>query len=284
MGANHPGEIASLCKIADPDFGIITNIGRAHIEGFGSYEGVRKAKGELYDYLGRNHKTIFVNGSDAVLVQMSERFAGKVLYFGNHPAATVSGRALSMDPFLGFELEFTGKEKLSISSQVAGSYNLDNFLTAACVSACFNVPCENIKHALENYNPGNMRSQVIRTASNLIFLDSYNANPSSMEAAISSFREQKAGSKVIILGEMLELGAQSVSEHEMVLKLISTCDINKVFLVGKVFMQLKTPAAYTIFNDSTELAGYLEKHSVTGSSVLIKGSRLIALEKVVPFL
>lgn len=284
MGANHPGEITRLCSIADPDYGIITNIGKAHIEGFGSFEGVRKAKGEMYDYLGRQRKTIFVNGQDAVLAPMAEKFTGRVLFYGDHSGTLASGRVTGIDPFLTFDIDFPGKEMLSITTQVIGRYNLDNFLSAACISSAFNVPPEDIKEAFETYKPGNMRSQLLKTRFNLVFLDSYNANPSSVEAAIANFNEHSATSKVIILGEMLELGSRSVSEHEAILRLIDTCDVSQVFLVGRVFRGLEISGKYARFDDSDELAGHLREHPIKGSSILVKGSRLVALEKAVPFL
>jgi len=284
IGANHPQEITMLCNIADPDDGIITNIGRAHIEGFGSFEGVRKAKGELYDYLAGRRKTIFVNGNDPVLAQMAVSFPGNVFYYGDHRNTVVSGKVIKMDPFMSFDLFFPGKEILRVNTQITGRYNFDNFLAAACISTVFNVSQTDILQAFETYKPGNMRSQLLETQSNLVFLDSYNANPSSVGAAVASFVELPATCRVIILGEMLELGSHSVSEHKAILRLIDTCDVNHVFLVGPVFKKMKVSGKYSLFNDSDELAVYLREHPVAGSSILVKGSRLMALEKVVPFL
>lgn len=284
MGANHLKEIDKLCRIASPDYGIITNIGRAHIEGFGSFDGIMQAKSELFGYLAADRKTIFAKGNDPVLADLVKAFPGKVVYYGDCRDTLVSGRILNNDPLLDFELAFPGGEILDISTKITGSYNLDNFLAAACIGYYFNVPPADIKSTFEGYQPGNMRSQLLRTHSNTVILDSYNANPSSMAAAIINFNGLAAGNKILILGEMLELGSDSDSEHETVLNLIDSSGVNRIFLVGPVFSRLKVSGNYLHFNDSGELADWLRDNPVTGSTILIKGSRLIGLEKVVPFL
>jgi len=287
MGANHRGEIARLCEIACPDYGMITNIGKAHLEGFGSQDGVRKAKGELYTYLGSRQKTIFVNGGDEMLLEMAALGNASLVCYGDADQAGVMGKILNADPLLSIELTYKaggGIDKLEIDSQVFGRYNLDNYLAAACVAEYFSIDRQAVKSAMEDYRPDNMRSQLLERGSNLVILDSYNANPASMQAAIDDFVRLDRPHKVLILGDMLELGDYSLKEHDCLLDHTSQYELSAVYLTGSIFSQLEIPDGYISFGTTGELANYLKKHPIKDSAILLKGSRLLALEEILPLL
>ncbi|MFP4019539.1 MAG: UDP-N-acetylmuramoyl-tripeptide--D-alanyl-D-alanine ligase, partial [Bacteroidales bacterium] len=228
MGANHQGEIAKLCDIAEPQYGIITNIGKAHLEGFGSFEGVKKAKGELYDFLDKNNGTIFYNADNPVLVEMAQKHKCLKLTYGEENKENVNYniQLIRTEPYLKIKTK-AGK----ISSQLIGKYNFENLMTAISLGYFFEVPFPEIKQAIEEYTPTNNRSQLLNSKFNTIILDAYNANPSSMQAAIANFAKYRKKPRVLILGDMFELGKYSMDEHNQLVEFVSQHEFDKVFLI-----------------------------------------------------
>ncbi|MDR2287527.1 MAG: UDP-N-acetylmuramoyl-tripeptide--D-alanyl-D-alanine ligase [Prevotellaceae bacterium] len=275
MGANHSGEIATLCEIAHPEIGLITNIGKAHLEGFGSEEGVRKTKGELYDYVEKNRGVIFYNADDETLETMAENTMETTLVkYGK----TVTGAKIDSDStLLGFS---TVEPELNVNTCLVGEYNLNNVLAAIAVGKYFDVPDTEIVVALAEYKPTANRSQLIKIASNTVIMDAYNANPSSMEAAISNFAKLKAENKLLILGDMLELGDNSLSEHRRITEIIKKHGLwnkGKVILIGRTFSQLNEEIAIS-FPTKSEAEKYLKDQNINYHLILVKGSRGIGLE------
>jgi UDP-N-acetylmuramoyl-tripeptide--D-alanyl-D-alanine ligase len=277
MGANHRGEIHFLCTLAKPGYGIITNIGKAHLEGFGSFEGVVKAKTELFHYLKEHQGTAFVNADNSLLVYHSTGLR-KVSY-GEQSPADYNVRMKDSRSMVDIEMEIVGKI-ISVHSNLYGSYNFENLMAAVAIGLYFKINPEEIKNAIENYIPSNNRSQLLETGRNLLILDAYNANPSSMEAAIENFSKTEYRNKTVILGDMLELGADSENEHLNILKLLAEKDFNGIFLVGPVFTRLCTKNEWICFQDSELACLWLEHHKIEGATILIKGSRGIRLEKI----
>jgi UDP-N-acetylmuramoyl-tripeptide--D-alanyl-D-alanine ligase len=278
MGANHIGEIASYCQIALPTHGIITNCGKAHLEGFGSEEGVRKAKGELFDHLRTiEHGYAIVMWDYNYLRQMSKGISG-IIKYGTKGDAHIIGKVFRNDPFLEVEI-LQGLDEKYISTQLVGDYNLPNVLAAAATGKLFNVPEKKIKKAIENYIPSNSRSQLLQLGTNKIILDAYNANPSSMKLAIENFSKFQ-GEKILILGSMAELGNESEKEHASLIDQIKKLNWKDVVLVGKEFQKIKHP--FHQFKDADEAAGWLQQQKFENASMLIKGSRSIQMEKVLP--
>ena len=275
MGANHLKEIESYCYIALPTHGLITNCGKAHLEGFGGVEGVRKGKGELYDFLRANHGTAFVMWDYDYLRQMSTGIPS-VIKYGTHDADT-EGVVFQSEPFLHVKMKkgFSG----NISTQLVGDYNLPNVLAAVSVGKYFNVPEEKIKSAIENYIPSNSRSQMLEKGTNKIILDAYNANPSSMKLAIENFARLHADNKVMILGAMAELGAESLAEHQAIIDLIKKNKWKEVALVGGDFLRLQHP--FLSFENAAAAKEWLTKQNFQNSCLLIKGSRSMQMEKVI---
>jgi UDP-N-acetylmuramoyl-tripeptide--D-alanyl-D-alanine ligase len=285
MGANHAGEIASLCRIAQPTHGLITNIGRAHLEGFKDFEGVIRAKKELYDFLYANQGMIFINGTNTLLNNIAPDLP-RVVY-GAAKNTMVSGEVLSSDPFLSVAVNFTCSDgipqhRVHINTMLVGNYNLENILAAACVGIHFGVGIEDIAMAVASYRPSNFRSQYVKTVGNTVILDAYNANPSSMELAIQNFMVMRAGHKAMILGDMLELGEATDQEHRKILDIIGASGIQQVMLVGPVFSSLSDGPL--CFSDTAEAISYLKKHPLTSTTILIKGSRVMQLEKLMDVL
>ncbi len=275
MGANHPGEIASYCLYAQPTHGLITNCGKAHLEGFGSEEGVRKAKGELFDHLRVTNGTAFIMKDYDYLRDMSKGIA-TVISYGTHDADT-AGHVLQNDPFL--ELNMTkGVDFGTIKTQLVGDYNLPNVLAAVAVGKYFKVEDDDIKKAIEAYTPSNSRSQLKEIGSNKVILDAYNANPSSMRSAIENFAHMHAGHKVIILGAMAELGKDSIAEHQALIDLIRKYNWQDVVLVGGDFLKIKHP--FLQFENATAAAEWLGQQDFKDTYLLIKGSRSMQMEKV----
>ncbi|MCL5128956.1 UDP-N-acetylmuramoyl-tripeptide--D-alanyl-D-alanine ligase [Algibacter sp. L4_22] len=274
MGANHQKEIEFLCNIAKPDFGYITNFGKAHLEGFGSVEGVIKGKSEMYDFLITNNKTIFVNSNDKIQVQKTEsaiRFT-----FGNKNSnSNAEINFIEAQPFVS--CEFKDKE---IKSQLIGDYNFNNIAAAITIGQYFKVNIADIKTAIENYTPTNNRSQIIEKASNKIILDAYNANPTSMHAALLNF-EKQSGNKIAILGDMFELGKEAKTEHQNIADLAISLQIQNIILVGENFDKTNTPSEklkkYKNFSDLEDAFNISE---IEDSILLIKGSRGMALERL----
>lgn len=281
MGANHPGEIKLLCDIAEPNFGLITNIGKAHIEGFGSFENIKKTKGELYDFIREHGGKVFVNSDDALLREMSSGM-DRILYGRNNPELFVSGKLYSAHPFLEFDWNFF-EHTYHVKTQLVGAFNFDNALAAVAVGKYFGINAEYISEALEEYVPKNNRSQFERTQKNDLIIDAYNANPTSMRAALDFFvKIPSALPKAVIVGEMKELGNISKEEHTDLLKFITEQSFSKVYLVGEAFNESDPP--FPVFNTVEELIDELEKHPLEGHYVLLKGSHAVRLEKAIPYL
>lgn len=277
MGANHPGEIKTLADIALPDYGLITNVGTAHILGFGSFEGVIKTKCELYDNLKIHNGTIFVNGSNHNIFPKSEG-ANRIVY--GVDGSSLNASVESADPFL--KVKFSNG--YSAQTNLIGAYNLENVMAAACVGIHFGVDMPTIVSALENYKPSNNRSQFISTSSNKLIVDAYNANPTSMKAALDNFISLKSDSeKALILGDMLELGKDSEAEHGKIVEMIAASGIKKVMLVGQNFASVAKSGMST-FKNVDELIPVLTDNKLNGCLVLIKGSNSMKLTKVVEHL
>lgn len=275
MGANHQKEIESYCTYTLPDYGIITNCGKAHLEGFGGEEGVRKGKGELFVYLLKNNGTAFVMWDYDYLREMSKGISTIITY--GTANADVTGKLVKAEPFLSASIEYD--EVLQrIDTQLVGAYNLPNILVAVTVGKHFNIPSDKIKKAIEEYAPSNSRSQLVENNGNKIILDAYNANPTSMRAAIENLASIDADKKVLMLGAMAELGEESVEEHRQIIELISKHDWSEVALVGGDF--LKTNHNYHSFNDATEAAIWFKEQNFSGAYILVKGSRSAAMEKI----
>ncbi len=284
MGANHPGEIAFLCELARPAYGLITNIGRAHLEGFGGFEGVVRTKTELYTFLKNHAGEVFLNADDELLSNHATRLSA--ITYGLIPDAGTSGTIVSEkttaeDGRLAVEITFPDDEKKLVRSALFGSYNALNLLAAAAVGFHFDVPVADIAAAIETYTPSNNRSQLHRTSHNLLILDAYNANPSSMDESLQEFNRVFKTGKVVILGDMLELGRETEEEHLGILKLIETLSIDRVFLVGPIFKALNTNHEWNSFENSQEAVAWFKNNSLTDANILLKGSRGIHLEEIV---
>lgn len=277
MGANHQKEIAALCDIAYPDFGLITNFGKAHLEGFGGVEGVIKGKSEMYEHLMKHRKTVFFNSCDPI--QKDKLKSYELTYaFGHCEATNYHTTLLDSSPFVTFQAK-----EVIIQSQLTGSYNYNNLALAAAIGEYFKVDRNDIRSALEAYQPTNNRSQIITRGDKEILLDAYNANPSSMEVAIRHFAENSPkGDRLLILGDMFELGADAPKEHQYIADLCKSLELKNVYLVGYNFAQVHT--AYRQFNRFEDLRSTLEHHPVTKKYLLIKGSRGMALERVLEHL
>jgi len=275
MGANHIGEIASYCEIALPTHGLITNCGKAHLEGFGSEEGVRKAKGELFDFLRTlPHGCVFVMWDYDYLQKMSKGISG-VIKYGTRGDAHVIGRVLKSDPLLEVEI-LQGLDEKLIKTQLVGEYNLPNVLAAITIGKYFNVTDAKIKFAIENYTPSNSRSQLIQKGDNKIILDAYNANPSSMKLAIENF-SKIPGDKVLILGSMAELGKESEKEHQALVEQIADHKWKEVILVGNEFEKISH--SFHQFKNSEEVQNWMQQQRFKNTNILIKGSRSMQMEK-----
>ncbi|SFQ11339.1 UDP-N-acetylmuramoyl-tripeptide--D-alanyl-D-alanine ligase [Parafilimonas terrae] len=275
MGANHQKEIESYCKIVQPTHGIISNVGKAHLEGFGGIEGVRKGKGELYDFIRAHNGVVFAFDDYDYLHEMSKGI-NNITWYGTKNGI-VCGQVKTSEPFL--EAAITkGASFASIKTNLVGDYNLPNVLCAIAVGKYFNVPEEKIQTAIESYAPSNSRSQLIEKDSNKIILDAYNANPSSMKAAIENFKNMHADNKVLVLGGMMELGETSVHEHENLVNLIQKNHFENVILVGGNFKT--THQSFPYFNTAEEAGTYIQQQQFLNTSFLIKGSRSMQMEKV----
>ncbi|MDG2332031.1 MAG: UDP-N-acetylmuramoyl-tripeptide--D-alanyl-D-alanine ligase [Flavobacteriales bacterium] len=274
MGANHQKEIEFLAALAKPNYGLITNIGRAHLEGFGGIKGVLKGKKELYDYLTEVKGSVFINQSDAILTEIEPTETNNYYYGGK---SSISGEILSNSELLNVSITINNKYS-TIQTKLVGSYNLNNILAAACIGNHFQVNLAEIKLGLENYVPDNHRSQFIETEKNQIILDAYNANPSSVEAALLNFSQRKEINKLVILGDMLELGSDSSLEHESIFQRLIKLDLEAI-LVGKEFKKLQQNQFICFENAATALA-HLQKNIISDTAILIKGSRGIQLELV----
>ncbi len=275
MGANHQKEIAGYCEYTNPTHGIITNCGKAHLEGFGGVEGVKKGKGELFDFLRLNKGIVFINSDYEYLLEMSKGI-DNIITYGTKDASYL-GYVINNEPFIevGMKQGYAG----TINTQLVGDYNLPNILAAVTIGKYFGVDDQKIKNAIENYHPTNSRSQLIQQASNNIVLDAYNANPSSMKAAIENFSGMHAAKKILILGAMAELGAESLSEHQNIVSLINHYKWDHVVLVGGDFLNIQHP--FISFKNSLEAKHWYHQQSFINSTILIKGSRSMQMEKII---
>ena len=276
MGANHPGEIETLVNIAEPDYGLITNVGKAHLLGFGSFEGVIKTKGELYDFL-RNKKDsiVFINHFNEHLQKISEGL--KLIEYGAQPdgSLTVNGEVISCAPFLKFKWRHGNGEWQEVQTHLIGSYNIDNMMAAACIGLYFDVTPEQINDALCNYIPSNNRSQLEVTTHNKLIIDAYNANPTSMMAALKNFRDMEVTPKMAILGDMRELGDVSADEHQKITDFLQEAGITNVWLVGKEFG--KTNCDFRKFANVEDVKEAIKEKMPEDHYILIKGSNGIKL-------
>jgi UDP-N-acetylmuramoyl-tripeptide--D-alanyl-D-alanine ligase len=274
MGANHPKEIEFLCNITKPDYGYITNFGKAHLEGFGSIAGVIKAKTELYQYLEKNNKIVFINNNDSIQVEKSKRI--KSVSFGTKKAKYPI-TLLEANP--NVKLQF---ENINIQSNLIGTYNFNNIAAAIAIGNYFNVEVKAIKNAIESYYPTNNRSQIIIKGNTKIILDAYNANPSSMQSALENFIQLNEQNKIAILGDMFELGDYAEEEHQKISDFILESTINKIYLIGEHFRKTKNQSQHIILlNNYDEFKNSFKKSNFENSSILIKASRGMALERIV---
>ena len=280
MGASHLGEIAELCKIADPNFGLITNVGYAHLEGFGSFENIVKTKTELYEYI-RNRKDgkIFLYHNNTELRALAEGIT--TIEYGTDEGMFVVGELLSCNPYLSFKWRFSQNPHI-INTHLIGEYNLSNALAAISIGKYFGIKSSLVSKAIEEYVPTNNRSQLKETDKNKLIIDAYNANPTSMMAALSNVLQAKVSPLAVILGDMNELGDISKSEHQKIVDFIKDKAIDKVYLVGLKFKD--ATSEYTCFKDVAELNGFLKDNPIEDHYVLIKGSRGIGLEKCIDLL
>lgn len=279
MGANHQKEIELLCKIAQPDFGFITNFGKAHLEGFGGIEGVIKGKSEMYEYLLENDKTAFVNFDDALQVQKSETITHFGFSMQGNSSANVQISQAVAQPMATLQLQNT-----TIASQLTGLYNLTNMAFAVCIGTYFNVSLNDIKQAIEEYTPQNNRSQWIEMNNKKILLDAYNANPSSMKVAIENFVQLNANSKTMILGDMFELGNEANTEHQQVIQQVINANVNTIFVGTHFYENQIVNNNLQYFLTLTDLISNLQQQTIATDLILIKGSRGMALEKVLEFI
>ncbi|KAA6329833.1 UDP-N-acetylmuramoyl-tripeptide--D-alanyl-D-alanine ligase [termite gut metagenome] len=283
MGANHPGEIKTLAAIADPDYGIITNAGKAHLEGFGSFEGVLRTKGELYDYLRtKGNTSVFIWDDTPYLKNMAADIPQTV--YGTGDSLYINGQVTGNSPCLALEWK-NGNEgqPYQVQTRLIGAYNLPNVLAAVTIGYFFGVEPEKINRALADYTPQNNRSQLKKTENNTLIIDAYNANPASMAAALENFKNMSVPHKVVILGDMRELGTESAAEHQKIIDYIHTCHFEQAFLVGENFAATKH--AYTSYATVQELiAAFQTSPPPIGKTILIKGSNGVKLGQVVEFL
>lgn len=277
MGANHPGEICTLVHIAEPDCGLITNVGKAHLEGFGSFEGVVKTKSELYDYLrSKEDAFIFLDKDNEVLCGVSSGLES-IGYGMENDALYVSGKLHACAPFLAFEWKHEG-ESHDVQTHLIGSYNIKNALAAIAIGCRFGVPAEDICEALDNYIPSNNRSQLTETADNHLIVDAYNANPTSMRAALENFRLMEVPHKMAILGDMKELGEGSAEEHRQIVSLLKTLGLEKVILIGEEFG--KVCGGFEHYPDVEAVKKIFAQNKPKSKYVLIKGSNSMKLSQL----
>ncbi|MCD7937725.1 MAG: UDP-N-acetylmuramoyl-tripeptide--D-alanyl-D-alanine ligase [Tannerellaceae bacterium] len=279
MGANKPGDIKELAEIAMPNYGLITNVGRAHLEGFGSFEGVLQTKGELYEYIRRTKGTIFINEDDKELKSIA-RGMEQVTY-GKSEDAFASGSVESADPYLTFNWRQQGKLH-SVETHLVGSYNLMNVLAAVTIGRYFKIPAQRISRAISDYEPVNNRSQLKHTGKNELVIDTYNANPSSMKAALENFSTMKAIPKAIILGDMFELGEEGIALHAEIIAAIKEYSFDKVYLCGSIFAQVA--GEYPVYSTTASLIEELKRNPLREYHILVKGSRGMALEQIIEYL
>lgn len=278
MGANHPGDIKELVEIAEPDYGLITNVGLAHLQGFGSLEGVIRTKGELYDYLRTTEKkTIFLNADNEHLKGIAGGL--NAVTYSQATGTEVQGQLVACDPYLRFQWQKSGGEWHEVATQLIGSYNIDNALCAAAVGCYFGVDEADVSEALASYTPQNNRSQLTKTEYNMLVVDAYNANPTSMRAALDNFARMAVPRKMAILGDMKELGEATATAHQEVVDHLEACGFDEVWLVGEAFAQ--TNHAQRTFTNVEEVKAALDEAMPEGCYILIKGSNSMKLASLV---
>jgi len=279
MGANHCGEIEFLCNIAEPDFGIITNVGKAHLEGFGSFEGVMRTKGELYNSIRKNEGTIFINRDNEYLQEIATGI--RRIEYGNTTGLFVSGQSrITSNPYLSMIWQSGDDEKKQyLETHLIGDYNLENILAAITIGNYFGVNTADINAAISDYIPQNNRSQLTKTATNTLIIDAYNANPTSMLASLLNFRAMGVSSKAVILGAMLELGDENEKEHQKIILFLEESRFEHVFLIGKEFSSLHN--SFMSFPSTSDLIEYFKENPLSGQTILLKGSRGFKLEQLI---
>lgn len=278
MGANKPGDIKELSEIASPDYGLITNVGKAHLEGFGSFEGVKRTKGELYQNIADSNGRVFLNTSNQELVDMAKNLNQSQIepYLGE--GSKITSQLISQTPYVNIEIEGVGQ----VSTRIVGGYNYENIMAAITVGNYFKVPIDKVIKAISNYESTNNRSQVIKKGSNSIILDAYNANPTSMASALTNFINIEADNKVVILGDMFELGEVSDLEHRNVVELVLSLGLTNAIFCGEEFYKQKTELGGFVFLQKIEeLKVWLSKNSIMRSFILLKGSRGMKLEELI---
>lgn len=312
MGANHKKEIAALCEIANPDYGIITNVGKAHLGEFGGFEGVKQAKGELYDFLKTHNSIAFVNGNNQYLAEMSAKLNNKITY-GTTEENNCIGKLIDAEklgvgswklgednqfqspnsklltphysPFLQLQWKASNSSWSEIiNTNLVGKYNFENILAAVCIGNYFGVESQEIKDAIEHYKPDNNRSQILKVGTSTILLDAYNANPTSMEAAIANFNETEAERKIVIFGDMMELGEETDKEHQQIVEMLGKCQFAQVILIGEYFGRFKNFIDCEYFQNTEDTGKWLQNQHFQNTHFLIKGSRKMKLERIVDYL
>ncbi len=284
MGANHLGEIKELCEIAKPNYGLITNVGKAHLEGFGSFENVIRGKCELYGYIRENEGKVFVNKDNPYLVDHSEGM-DRILYGKNDPTLFASGTLVDATPFMEFDWNFFDRS-YRVKTRLVGEFNFDNAISAVAVCKFFGINADRISAALEEYEPVNHRSQFKRTARNDLIIDTYNANPTSMKASLEFFATIPTSlPKMVVIGEMKELGETAMEEHQRLLDFLAEQPMGKVILVGELFRKFSSiKPYYELYDRVEELIERLLKEPITRHYILLKGSHSVSLEKAIDYL
>ena len=278
MGANKPGDIKELSEIAAPDYGVITNVGKAHLEGFGSFEGVKKTKGELYKFIKDTNGKIFLNTTNQELIEMSQNLSEvqKISYLGEN--SKIKSVLVSQTPFVNIEINGVSK----IETKIVGGYNYENIMAAVCVGDYFGISINKISQAISRYESTNNRSQVLKKGDNSILLDAYNANPTSMFSALNNFINIQEDKKVVILGDMFELGEESDKEHKDIVSLVLDLGLEKAVFCGEEFYKQKgIGEEFVFFRNTEEVKGWLSENPVHDSFILLKGSRGMKLEELV---
>ena len=284
MGANHQKEIAFLCEIAQPTYGLITNVGMAHLDGFGGFEGVKKGKAELFAYLKAHNGVAFINRDSPDLIEMDKAAAiNKVVYYGNAKENAISGKLKHSDPLIEFEWSIKG-ENHQAKANLTGTYNFENILAAICIGNFFELLPAQINSGLANYFPNNNRSQLTKTKKNTVICDFYNANPSSMTAALKNLKSLSAAHKTAIIGDMFELGAEAMDQHQIVAKAAIESNIDTLIFIGNDFYAFKEKFEGHFFTTPAAAAVYLQANNIINNLVLLKGSRGMALENLLQYL
>ena len=275
MGANHLKEIETLSNIADPDYGYITNFGKAHLEGFKNLEGVIKGKSELYNHLINKSRLIFINNRDKKQVELTKEYSNKFTFGEQNSDSIFSVK--SINPKINISID-----NILIESNLFGQYNIDNIAAAICIGKYFNLDNENIKAGIERYIPENNRSQIIKKGSNKIILDAYNANPTSMQLALSSFNDMKEEKKIVFIGDMFELGENSHQMHQEIVYTVEKMNFDQTFIIGDLFNKTKHSSNIKSFKNLNDLKGNMDE--ISNSAILIKGSRGMKLENILDFI